>query len=170
MRLTPEMVAARAEILEQLYRYCRGVDRKDWAMIRACYHPGAIDDHGGAARTVDDFIGWLNHRHQVIVQSFHAVMNVLYVHQGPTCVHTESYAIADQLSTRNPGFRRSVGCRYLDRFELRDDAWRIAHRQVVYEWIELRAIAVDELDRNSRGAARRDESDASFAHLAPRRP
>jgi len=40
-----EELVARNAITEVLYRYCRGVDRRDWELLRSCYHPEAQDDH-----------------------------------------------------------------------------------------------------------------------------
>ena len=37
---------ARQEILTVLARYARGVDRADAQLLRSCYHPGAIEEHG----------------------------------------------------------------------------------------------------------------------------
>ena len=37
---------ARAEIRDAMFRYCRGVDRADRALIRSAYHPDAHDKHG----------------------------------------------------------------------------------------------------------------------------
>lgn len=165
MKLTPELLLVRSEILDQLYLYCRGVDRRDWQLVRQCYHPGAVDDHGGDSRTIDQFIGWLETRHRSIAQSFHTLMNVSFTHRSDTCVHTEAYAIARQAIDKKPDARLAVGCRYLDQFELRDDEWRIVHRQVIYEWIEVVPVSADLLGRSSKSFARRDPSDPSFGHL-----
>ncbi|MEI6002085.1 hypothetical protein H3V53_34635 [Paraburkholderia bengalensis] len=29
-------------------RYCRGIDRIDWDLVRTCYHPDAFDEHGSS--------------------------------------------------------------------------------------------------------------------------
>src|SRR5262245_41542263 len=36
----------RAEIAEVIMRYCRAVDRRDEAMLRACFHADATHAHG----------------------------------------------------------------------------------------------------------------------------
>ena len=36
----------RAELTDLVMRYSRGVDRRDFALIRSTYHDDAIDDHG----------------------------------------------------------------------------------------------------------------------------
>ena len=36
----------RIELRDLVMRYCRGIDRRDFALVRACYHDNAIDDHG----------------------------------------------------------------------------------------------------------------------------
>ena len=39
-----------AEIRRVHIRYCRGIDRMDWDLVRSCYHPDAIDQHQLARR------------------------------------------------------------------------------------------------------------------------
>ncbi|MEY3566868.1 MAG: hypothetical protein RLZ19_882, partial [Actinomycetota bacterium] len=39
-------VVAREHIRDVVYRYARGVDRRDFDLVRSCYHPDATDDHG----------------------------------------------------------------------------------------------------------------------------
>jgi hypothetical protein len=36
----------RADILDCVQRYARGIDRHDVELVASCYHPDAIDDHG----------------------------------------------------------------------------------------------------------------------------
>src|ERR1700745_1299632 len=40
-----EDLVAKQAIPEVLSRYCRGIDRRDWELLRSCYHPDAHDDH-----------------------------------------------------------------------------------------------------------------------------
>jgi hypothetical protein len=51
-----EKLIARQEIADVIYRYARGIDRLDFDLVRACYHPDAFDDHGSFAGSVEDFI------------------------------------------------------------------------------------------------------------------
>jgi hypothetical protein len=47
------------EIRDVIYRYCRGIDRRDFDLVRSCYHPEAHDDHGVFRGGVDDFIAYI---------------------------------------------------------------------------------------------------------------
>src|SRR5512133_1852435 len=42
-----ERMLARDQIFEVLARYARGVDRADADLLKSCYHPDAIEEHGG---------------------------------------------------------------------------------------------------------------------------
>ena len=50
-------------IKDNLVSYCRGVDRREWDLVREAYHPDAYDDHGGYKGNVDGFMEWLERRH-----------------------------------------------------------------------------------------------------------
>ena len=62
-------------IKDTLVSYCRGVDRREWDLVREAYHSDAYDDHGGYKGNVDGFIEWLERRHQTIEQSMHFIGN-----------------------------------------------------------------------------------------------
>ena len=47
LQLRLERMLARDEIREVLARYARGVDRADADLLKSCYHPDAIEEHGG---------------------------------------------------------------------------------------------------------------------------
>src|SRR5262245_52001246 len=46
-------------VKDVVLRYARAIDRMDLELLRDCYHPGAIDDHGGPfLGTIEEFIPW----------------------------------------------------------------------------------------------------------------
>jgi len=51
-----ELLIARQEISDVIYRYARGIDRLDFDLVRTCYHPDAYDDHSSFSGNVEDFI------------------------------------------------------------------------------------------------------------------
>lgn len=139
---SPEGQLARdalAEIEQVLYRYCAGVDRKDWDLVASCYHPEAIDDHGDVSGPVADFLEWLEKRHERVAQSFHSVSNVRVVaSKGNEATVIESLCTVRQVLTRRSGdtLSLSLGCRYVDLFRHHDGRWLIARRTVTYDWVE----------------------------------
>lgn len=40
-------------------RYCRGVDRCDFDVIRSAYYPDGLDHHTGFDGTVGEYLPWL---------------------------------------------------------------------------------------------------------------
>src|SRR5690606_8792984 len=53
---SPEEVAVRHAITTVLQDYARGVDDRDWDLVRRCYHPDAVDDHGVYRGDVEGFV------------------------------------------------------------------------------------------------------------------
>ncbi len=47
-----QVLLDKQEIAELLTRYLRSVDRGDVDTLRACYLPGATEDHGGTGTTM----------------------------------------------------------------------------------------------------------------------
>jgi len=143
-------IADRMAIQDCLFRYVRGVDRKDWALVRSAYHPDAYDDHGNYKGGIDGFIDSLVKRHATIEQSMHVVGNVVIEFDGPDGALLEAYFITHQRLSPAAGDARlaylrggsagpdqavetEVVGRYVDRMTRRDGEWRIAHRTVVFE-------------------------------------
>lgn len=166
--MTGPVGATDLRAIEQvLYRYCAGVDRKDWDLVRDCYEPGAHDDHGNFTGPVEEFVPWLADRHARVLQSFHAVTSVRLVDSAPGAAVTESLCLVRQTLDRGPDrepFRIFLGCRYVDLFRFGGDdggdgagaGWRVAHRKVTYDWVEEVArgremLAGTELPPTERG-------------------
>jgi hypothetical protein len=161
----PDLVR-RAVVTDVLYRYCRGVDRKDWDTVRGCFHPDAVDTHGAVDGTVEDLIQWTASKHERVPQSMHMLTNIGFLAESATTVVTETYCSVRQRIERGgdrPAAHLAVGCRYLDRFEHRGGEWRIAHRTVVYEWVDHLAVERDLLATDpSLPRSRRDREDPSY--------
>lgn len=127
----------RAQIRDCLMRYCRGVDRFDPDLIKSAYHPDGFDDHGIFAGNGWVFADWIGPfddsigvQHQI-----HRVDNVLITFKGADVALVESYNITFvQAQTPDGPASALVGGRYLDRFEKRAGAWKIAHRRYVMDW------------------------------------
>lgn len=124
------------EIEQNLYRYARGVDRKDWAQVRSSYHPDAYDNHGGYKGDIDGFIASLQHRHATIERSIHLISNVTVEFIDDDSALAESYFTAYQRVAPGPDTavdNQSIG-RYLDHVVRREGQWRILRRDVVFDF------------------------------------
>lgn len=160
--VTMETIVDRAQILDCLHRYTRGMDRLDRELARSAYHDDAIDDHGGFVAGVEDFLDWAFDYHSKQIRHQHYVSNHHVELDGDTA-HAETYYtfVGTDLDEAKPV--EIVGGRYLDRFERRDGRWAIAARVCVEEWRVLVPSAL-----SSRLAAivgrgvTRDREDVSY--------
>lgn len=136
--MTPAEAADHLEIQQVLYRYCRGVDRGDVELLKSVYHEDATDDHGTFKGLGRDFaVNVIGRMNQVAVQGQHQVTNTLIQLDGDKAA-VESYFIAfnpETDATGQPALALVIG-RYLDRFEKRNGAWKIADRKVVIDHAE----------------------------------
>jgi hypothetical protein len=125
----------RAQIADVVLRYCRGVDRLDFPLIRSCYHDGAIDHHTGFDGDADAYVTWLEKVLPRFAGTMHMVGNQLIELHGDTAV-SETYGTAHHWA--EPATEHALnfvsGFRYVDRMERRDGEWRIAERWAVREW------------------------------------
>ena len=133
----------KAEIEDALRRYTRGVDRGDWDLVRSLYHPDAYEDHVEYKGNVDELIAWLKDRFATVQNGLHHLGNCQIEFAGPDLALVETYYVTQRLRPptvgewADPGPQdatcwHSMG-RYVDRFERRNGAWRVAHRTVVLD-------------------------------------
>ena len=154
----------RQEITDQIYRYCRSMDRRDVELGYGVFHDDAVTDYGegfysGSGR---GFIDWVTELHGSFLSHSHQMTNILIEFDGDRAV-SETYAIValrrmdgDQL------MQITSSCRYLDKWSRRRGRWAIDSRTIILDLDELRPVAP--LGPTSRG--RRDKSDPSYALFA----
>lgn len=130
----------RAAISDVIHRWCRAIDRLDFAAIPRCFHDDAWDDHVFYRGNIPGLVECLRERHRSISFSAHAVSNILIEFDSAARARVESYVKVTQRRPQPasggaaPDSQVSeVYCRYLDLFECRKDRWAIAHRLLVID-------------------------------------
>jgi len=151
---------SRFAIHDVVFRYARGVDRRDWESVRSCYHPDATDDHGNYSGGRDGLIDWMKERHESILMSLHYISNVLVDFLRDDAARVESYCTTVQRTAARDAavslrmyaiaglddaresdvVETSVRCRFIDFVTKRDGEWRVAKRTVVFESLDYRVF------------------------------
>ena len=167
-----ERIAAmldKQDCAELVHRLARAIDRCDADLVAQVFHPDATDDHGGYKGTARDFIPWVMDVLAGMRRTQHMIGNILIELDGDRA-YGETYFIAHHSLPKDDGpdtFMVAAG-RYLDRFERRDGAWKIAHRGAVYDW-STAAPSSDIWDREAMPAysfGARGTADPSYSHFA----
>ena len=164
MRAKLGELADRAEILDCMYRYARGMDRFDRELVRSAYHADAIDHHAMFVGQVDDFLDWAFAYHEAQTCHQHYLMNHTVELDGDEA-HAETYYLFVGTDRDPAAPLRVVGGRYVDRLDRRAGRWAIAARVCLVEWQTeatsgLSPAALDFLA--GIGTVARDRTDASY--------
>ena len=114
--------------------YARAVDRVDRALFDSLWHPDATVETGfydGPAKGYGDLVfGMIASR----TRTFHGLSNHWFEISADQAVG-EIYVFAvDTGNTASGPEDTLTGGRYVDRYERRDGAWKIAHRLLVLDW------------------------------------
>ena len=124
------------EIEQVILRLARATDRRDSAAIRACYHPDAVDDHGAFRGSAADFAEWVPKTLAIFSATQH-FLSPPRIELAGEVARSETTCTAHHLfPPEDPGGARDsiMGLRYVDRFERRDGAWRIARRTCIWDY------------------------------------
>ncbi|SFO35712.1 nuclear transport factor 2 family protein [Sphingomonas sp. OK281] len=154
----------RQDILDALTRFARGMDRFDRDAFLSAFHVDAEIAAGpfvGQPAALYDWARDLHDHGQSATQ--HVLLNHSCDLDGDTA-HTETYYL---FAARNRDDSNWIaGGRYIDRFERRDGAWRVASRSTVIEYSGLLPTLpipfgdIPGIDLN--GIVARDTSDLSY--------
>jgi hypothetical protein len=123
-------------ITELLTGYLRAIDRGDIARLRASYHPGATEEHGGlysgpAQGYLDSIEAGLTHPRAV---GTHTLSNVLIEVDGDVA-RSEHYVLAMTRVKVDGVVRDSlVASRIIDDLQRRDGRWGITRRRLRFDW------------------------------------
>jgi hypothetical protein len=165
MSIGPDLqaVADRQAITDQIYRYCRAMDRVDHELGYSIWHPDGTADYGetvfqGLGR---DFIDHVCIQHGHLLNHSHQVTNIVIELDGDKA-GSEAYVTANLRMKRDGKLlQMTVISRYIDRWSRRDGRWAIDHRHTVMDMDEIRAVT----PMKEHVGASRDRNDPSYAVL-----
>jgi hypothetical protein len=160
-------VADRQAITDQLYRYCRAMDRIDHELGYSIWHADGTADYGkdvfqGTGR---GFIDHVCRQHSGLLHHSHQVTNIIIELDGDRA-GSEAYVTATlRMKREGELLQMTVLSRYIDRWSKRERRWAIDHRVTVMDMDEIRKVA----PMKEHGVARRDHGDPSYLVLKGRR-
>jgi SnoaL-like protein len=163
MSETLESMADKQAIRDQLYNYCRSVDRLDVPLGHGVFHEDSHADYGegvyqGPGRGCIDKI-CKDHLH--LTSHSHQISNILITLDGDRA-GSEAYMTGTMRMLRDgKEFQIFVRARYLDAWEKRNGRWAISHRKVAYDHDEVREVTSMRGPSNSA----RDGTDPSYELL-----
>ncbi|MDT7532094.1 nuclear transport factor 2 family protein [Sphingobium sp. SA2] len=136
-------LADRMAIGDCLARLARGEDRRDAALIRACFWPDATVDYGIFAGDFDAYLAWVVPGSDAIAVTQHILGQSLIQIDGDVA-KIETHVSAYHRIDAGEGARDMwLGGRYLDAMARRTGVWRIAKRTMLYDWCQDAGAAAD---------------------------
>jgi hypothetical protein len=117
--------------------YARGVDRRDWGLVRSCFTDDAFIEGSRATAPIDQYINHLRPGVEYFPSTMHFMGNQLVELDGDRG-SVETYAVAFHWMGEPAGEQDAanlvVGVRYQDSVVRRGDGWLIARRHVDPDW------------------------------------
>lgn len=132
-----QQLLARVEILDVLARYVRGVDRGYGELLKSCYHANAIEEHAGNyTGNAHDYVDGAIPRilKMQVMQHLLGSSHIDFADDSASAwVETNVWTFL-RLNVAGVPTDTLTGGRLFDRFEFRDDHWKIAHRKTILDW------------------------------------
>lgn len=141
--MTIEELCAREAIRDCIARVARGEDRRDADLLRGCFHADASLDFGIFAGDLDAYLAWIVPGSPQVRLTLHTLGQSLILFDGPGANVETHIASYHRVGAGVSDIDMTIGGRYLDKFEMRDGDWRIARRQMLYDWAGSSAPSAD---------------------------
>ena len=159
--MNDEDIASRPAITDQIYRYCRSVDRLDVPLGHRVFHPDSYADFGSYKGSGRGWIDFICKEHLKFVHHSHQVTNVIIETAGDHAA-SESYVTATLRSREGTKLlQRQFWARYVDAWSRRGGLWAIDKRECVIDFDSVGEVT----SLNEYGRSRRDANDPSYGVL-----
>lgn len=154
-------LADKQAITEQIYRYCRSVDRLDVSLGHSVFHEDSTADYGprGYQGPGRGAIDWICEAHGHLLHHTHQVTNVLIELTGERA-SSEAYVTATlRMDREGRTMQIESWARYCDTWSKREGSWAIDQRETVIDFDSIREVTpMQQHERGTRG-----KDDPSYA-------
>ena len=153
----------REAITDQIYRYCRAMDRMDHALGYSIWHDDGLADYGADVfqGTGRDFVDHVCLQHRHLLHHSHQMSNIIIALDGDLA-GSESYVTATLRMRRGDALvQMTVWSRYVDTWSKRDGRWALDQRIAIRDFDEIREVKA----MQDHDAGRRDRTDPSYMVL-----
>ena len=133
-KLTIEDVIAKQEITDLVGRYMRGLDRLDYALLRSTFHDDANTDYGFFQGGPDAFCDMAYNALKDHLTNHHMIGQVNIDLEGDLAFGEVYFQAFHRIITDGEERDLFISGRYVDRYERRNDEWKIAFRSEVNDW------------------------------------
>lgn len=150
--------------------YCRGVDRRDVALLHSIFFEDAIEEHGDMySGSATEFADWVFRDFLPKYElTAHYVLNEWYRVDGDKAEgETHRLSYHRERAAAGSATEATAACRTFNRYECRDGVWKISYRSVVRDWV-TRGPVDDSLYQGHFGMAlsQPNDQDDSYRLLA----
>jgi hypothetical protein len=152
-----------AAITDQIYRYCRAMDRMDHELGYSIWHQDGLADYGPEVfqGTGRDFVDHVCVQHSHLLHHSHQMSNVIIEIDGDRA-GSESYVTATLRMKRGDVLKQmTVWSRYVDTWSKREGRWALDKRIAIRDFDEIRDVTA----MYGHEVARRDRTDLSYTVL-----
>lgn len=131
--------------------YMRGQDRLDAALQRSVFWPDATTDYGFFQGSGDAFVDFAQNLLADHVSNHHLIGQALIEVEGTVAFGEVYYFAFHRIVEEGLPQDMIIAGRYVDRYEMRDGVWKIAHRSELIDWAR-KEPAADEFLAGLTGA------------------
>jgi hypothetical protein len=150
-------------ITDQIFRYCRAMDRMDHELGYSIWHQDGLADYGPEVfqGTGRDFVDHVCVQHSHLLHHSHQMSNVIIEIDGDRA-GSESYVTATLRMKRGDVLKQmTVWSRYVDTWSKREGRWALDKRIAIRDFDEIRDVTA----MYDHEVARRDRTDLSYTVL-----
>lgn len=141
-----EKLVAKDKIKTQLCLYCKGIDQRDWSLVRSCFSERHHHKHGPFEGSLDEFIGFASKNLSNVKVSQHSLSNFIITISDDglsaqsevnfTAVHLIEASVTEDLTYTIKGKDTdwTVLGNYADQWVFEDGKWQIVKRVASQNW------------------------------------
>jgi hypothetical protein len=169
-----QVLWAKQEITEVMYRFARALDRMDGDLMKGCYWEDAIEEHQDPIfpdlffydGNAWEFVPIAMEGFHSLKATQHRISNPLIELDGDTA-RAECYVWAYHVGEEEGVDKEGIlgGCHHFV-FRRRGDEWRIQHRSTVFDWNQNQsASAIWSQNYSDKYRGRRGTDDPSYEYI-----